>query len=264
MRSPWLAICDEFRKSTDTASFRRAFDKLKEGDERLLMFNSPDSLLQHQRSLVPGEEQTDAVLHSLIGAYQRGGAAGSAAGTLALLAMEPGLTVVFLQVRKLNKGDAEECAGDICLAFFEKLARWVLQNKSRIAANLQLTTLHRVLESRSQQIADGQRMAEGLLHARALTECEGHKEITVGNLWVGLAGKADAYSPDEPEIAALRRALKDELPLSNTDIELLVLRGPCSLQWKQIGERVGMEPESARRQHWRLRERWQHHPFFDV
>jgi len=263
MRSPWLFLCDEFRKSTDTTSFGRAFDKAKEGVPLLLMFNNPDGLLRHQRSLVPGDGQTDMVLHSLIQGYKRGGAAGAAAGTLAFLALEPALTVIFFRARKAYNSD-EECAGEVCLAFFEKLARWDLENMSRIAANLQLSTLHRVLRSRTRQIDDDRRVAEGLLQAQALTEADGHQEISIGHLWSVLSSKESPYTLDEPEVVALRKALAEELPLSPTDVELLVLRGPCRLPWKQIGERLDMQPESARRRHRRLKDRWQHHPFFKV
>jgi hypothetical protein len=264
MRSPWLTICDEFRKSINTASFLRAFDRLREQEPVLLAFLTPESLLLHQRSLVPGYEQTEAVILALVGAYQRGGSSGPAAGTLAFLAMEPGLTVAFFRARKLYNGDDDECAGQMCLAFFERLSRLEAPRTSRIAANLQRCTLRRVLEIRNQEIAAEQRVAEGYRQAQAFMETRGLGEISLNNLWMSLADRTPPYTPDEPEVEAQRRRLADELPLSPIDIELLLLRDPCRWSWQKIGGTLGMEPESARKRYGRLKKRWANHPFFQV
>ena len=89
-------------------------------------------------------------------------------------------------------------------------------------------------------------------------------EVSLSNLWRGLADRTSPYSPDEPEVQAQRRRLADELPLSAIDIELLLLRDPCRWSWKKVGETLGLKPESARKRYGRLKKRWANHPFFQV
>jgi len=256
-------MCRSFEQQIQSTAFLAAFDRLRRNHPTLREFKTPAELVKHQQSTVPAPAERDRVLHALIETSRVRGDTASAAGSLLFLSMVPGLTLELQGVRSCFDSE-EECVGEITLAFFEKVARWNIANRTHVAANLRFSTRRMVLERRMKSWADAQRISVGLDLARAFTDTEGPEEVSVADLWARLACGTTDYSPDDIELLPLRKLLSNHLGLSCDDVELLVLKGPCRQSWEAIGARLRVNPETARKRFQRLRDRVRGHSALDA
>lgn len=89
---------------------------------------------------------------------------------------------------------------------------------------------------------------------------ENKGEASASLFWLFSTSKESPFAPDDIEMDRLHRWMTEELALSDTDAWILVLRGPCKFPWKEVGPRVGMQPESARKRCRDLRASMRGHP----
>lgn len=263
MRTFWLKTCRSFEDQVYSSGFMFVYRRLQAGHPVLEEFRTPRALAAHLQSRVPLSKDKDPLFHALLSAAQGGGPDASAAGSLLFVALVPGLSGVIARTRRHFYSEAE-CCGQVTLWFFAKVARWSLGNRSGIAVNLCLSTLHGVLEDLRKEWADHERGLEAHRWANALSSAESPEEVLVSDLWKRLSGGDDRYFPDDPELGGLRDLLATEVGLADEEITLLLLKGPCRHSWEAIGIHLHMKPESARKRHQRLCERLKDHPLFDL
>ncbi|GEM_PF-4640280 len=263
MGTSWLKTCRSFEDQVYSSGFMFVYRRLQAGHPVLGEFRTPRALAAHLQSRVPLSRDKDPLFHALLSAAQGSGPDASAAGSLLFVALVPGLSGVIARTRRHFYSEAE-CCGQVTLWFFAKVARWSLGNRSGIAVNLCLSTLHGVLDDLRKEWDDHGRGVEVLTWAITLASAESPGKVLVSGLWQRMSGGDDRYSPDDPELGDLRDLLASEVGLEDDDITLLLLKGPCRYSWEAIGNHLQMKPESARKRHQRLCDRLKDHPLFDL
>jgi len=269
MRSSWRKLFQDSYSRISSPSFRSLFEVMKRRHPSLAAFLTPPGLVEHQHSKLATRQEKDVVLHDLISLYQQDPDLRDAAGVLLFLVMRPALAETY---RKLNwLFDAEDdTTGEICQAFYDQLARVRIDNFASIAAILKLNVFHDVQENRLRLTRDRARIDALLVYAEAAAnlppseeEEEEREVISVQVAWRALSVNG-AYDPDDLELNLLRASLTLEFHFSSDDIELLILKNLCLRSWEEIGVRLGMKPETARKRHQRLVEKLKDNPDFQM
>ena len=277
----WSRLHSDFDRQVRSPRFQSQFEALRRTYRALVEFSTPYGLVAHQHSRVPSHDDHDRVLHALISAYQAGYSHRETAGPLIYLSMHPALSCVLGRVlrRYHAKPDA---TSDVYFCFFEEVDRWNLAKTDRIARNLQLNTLRRVLEIEERECKDRQRVRDATVYADAVggvaisdergsqggtrggaeldAPAEGvHEEepflpeTSSADLWRVLRTIDDPYEVDDHEIVGLLRFLEHDLELAKDDALLLVLKGPCHWCWSAIAAHLREKPETARKRRQKLR-----------
>ena len=263
MRSSWKRILSGFQAQARSPQFRKQFEVMKTGEPALAIFPSPETLVIYQHCAIPSHAHHDEVLRALLDSY-RSSSVNDVAGALLFLCVEPGLACVYGKVRRVY-GDDSDAAGDVTLAFFEALRGWSYEETTRIAAGLKLNVMRAVFVRLERAFRDRDRVDQVLEYSRSVLESEvdaelPKDEISASAAWRSFPGAKTAFDPGDLEVRQARRYLTARLRLKNAESRLLILRGPCNLSWSEIGSRLGVNHETARKRHQRLLRRIRQHP----
>ena len=266
MRSSWRKLFQDSCSRISSPSFRPIFEVMKRRRPSLAAFITPAGLVEHQYGDLATRSEKDIVLHDLVSLFQQEPGLRDAAGVLLLLVMRPALVDTYRKLKFLF-GAEDDATGEICLAFYEKLARVGIDNASSLAPILKLSVFHAVRENRLRLTRDRARIEAVLVYAQAAAnlpsvEEEDEEAISAQIAWSALSSDGD-YDPDDRELDALRASLSADVGLSPDDIDLLVLKNLCNRSWEEIGVRLGIKPESARKRHQRLIEKLKDDPHFE-
>ena len=252
-------IRDEFEGQTTNEKFRKRFQNLGRQFPVLGQFATPEGLVRHQRSPMPSHEDKDAVLHALVLACRNGGRGARTAMPLIFLCMYPALAAVNQQVSQRHDSESDR-AGDLCLSFFAEVQDWQPEKGNCVAGNLKKNTLRAIQRRKKKERNDHKRGQESAAGASECLNPEERGEASASHFWAFRASDGSPFSPDDIEMHCLHGWMTEELGLADRDAWILVLRGPCKSAWKEVGRRVGMQPESARKRCRNLRTSIRAHP----
>jgi len=173
--------------------------------------------------------------------------------------MYPALAAVNQQLSERHDSESDR-VGDLCLSFFAQVQDWPSEKRDRIAANLKKNTLRAIQRRKEKEHNDRKRGQESAAGARECLKPEERGEASASHFWAFRASDGSPFSPDDIEMHCLHGWMTEDLGLSDRDAWILVLRGPCKSPWKEVGRRVGLQPESARRRCRNLRAGLRAHP----
>jgi DNA-directed RNA polymerase specialized sigma24 family protein len=250
MRYSWQKIYQDSCTSICTPNFKTQFETMRRLCPTLAAFITAAGLVEHQHSPLVIREEKNNVLHALISIYQQDPGLRDKAGILLFLAMHPALSGTYWKLKFLF-GAEEDATGEICLAFYEQITRFKLAKTNRVAANLKMNVFRTVYENRMRLAKDQGRIEAALIYSEAVDTDRPKDECSARSLWEALSGGGD-YDPDDVELEAARIVLTRDFDLPADDIELLVLKDLCDRSWGEIGVRLGVKPETARKRHQRL------------
>jgi hypothetical protein len=275
MRSEWVRLCAETSRFLLSTTAQREFVSMRKRHAALAEFASPAKIVEHQHCRDPTPAEHNRVAHALITEYQRAPGRGrDLAGATLLLSMEPALSRVLVPMMNFINGSFD-ADGDVVVAFFNQVAKWNLEKIDFIAVKLQADTRDAVKASRRRLFSDRDRVREVSAYADTVAEAfddpdrgdsadtpvpdpfESTKQGSAADFWRAQrsVGTQDRYEQDDAEITRLRGALMRATGISHDEALLLALKGPCRMSWRDIGERLGLKPETARKRHQMLLKR---------
>ncbi len=125
-----------------------------------------------------------------------------------------------------------------------------------------------VHENRQRLEKDRARIETILVYAASVSDLPSTvtspEEISAQQAWSALSNSGDAYAPDDIELVSLRTSLTDSHGLSADDGDLLILKMLCRRGWSEIGVRLGVKPETARKRFQLLVEKLKSDPDFTL
>jgi hypothetical protein len=284
MRGEWVQLCAETSRFTFSQVSERVFKDVRGRHAALMPFETPRQvvLYQHARDHTPAER--NAIWHALITEYQEGrGRGGSVAGALLFVGMAPALARVFYRVTNLFNED-DDAAAEVSVAFYERLRKWKLEKTDYIAVKLQADTKDAVVARRKRLFSDRKRVDVATVYADAIVatpdehgpgldddpdsidgrigddggetgksgDSDPFEPVLQGSasdLWRALpsSGVPDSHELNDEEILELQRTLTRSFGIRDDEALLLVLKYVCKLCWNDIGQRLLLNPETARK-----------------
>ena len=267
MRSSWRKLFQDSIRRLSTPIFRSRFEVMKTGRPNLAAFITPEGLVEHQLGDLAAPEEKEQVLLDLIVLYQMQPGLRDEAGLLLLLSMRPALADTYFRLGFLFTSE-EDATAEICLAFFDIIDRYPTESAAFVASSIKKGVFRAVHENRQRLEKDRARIETILVYAASVSDLPSivtsPEEISAQQAWSALSNGGDAYAPDDIELVSLRTSLTESHGLSADDGDLLILKMLCRRGWREIGVRLGVKPETARKRFQRLVEKLKSDPDFTL
>jgi DNA-directed RNA polymerase specialized sigma24 family protein len=240
MRARWEALLASLEQSVRSLEAERQFDEMKQRHPVLQTFEEPGALVEHLNGRSGDLDEKDAIYGALVRIVQARGRDAPLATSLVWLGLWPGLDAIYRRRVHLFPGHPEELVsdlGDCFTALVEELDFGCVQ---RVAANLVWSTEREVIVRRREKWnEDASR--DGLPDESSLGATDPiEPEDPPPPSRFGLEGDL----PDEEEIAAIRERL---IPVLGGDTDLVIGAAIYGQNQRQLGERLGLSHEAARK-----------------
>ncbi len=240
MRARWEALHASLEQSVRSLEAERQFNEAKQRHPVLQRFEDPGALLEHLKSKSGDLDEKDAIYGSLVRIIQGRGEQAALAGSLVWLGLWPGLDAIFRRRVHLFPGHPEELVSDIGDCFTDLIEALDFARVRRVAANLVWSTEREVLVRRREKWSeDGSRDDLPDESALGATDPIEPADPPPPSRF-GLEGDL----PDEEEIAVIRERL---LPVLGDDVDLVIGAAIYGQNQRQLGERLGLSHEAARK-----------------
>ncbi len=135
MRATWPALHAQLMRSTETLSFRKTFETLRQISDSLRPFPDPACLVERLHARDGNTEAKNRILANLMAARANGDCRG-AADTLLWLALWPGLDAIYRRLLRRFAVAPDDLTSEISKRLAEELHRFVSARVERIAATI--------------------------------------------------------------------------------------------------------------------------------
>lgn len=260
MRAKWEALRRDLECSIDTLKARGSFKKAKRERSDLQRFNDPVSLLDFLNSKQGDLDEKDRILAALIEMVQFGGADSDLATALLWLGLWPALDAIYRRRLYLFLHDPAELVSEIGFLFSRTIKHSDLSRINRVAATLVRNVERDLKEGRRRVWADQARHVELPTDDKLGDDDDKPEEPKKKRREPGGRGLSDLGFPPgltaDQEIAAIRQMLAT---IVGDDADLVVGALIYEESQREVGDRLGLTHEAARKRFQRAMKRIRKH-----
>jgi len=254
MRASWEALHASLGQSVRTLEAEQQFNEVKQRHGALRRFDDPASLLDHlHRKATGGDlDEKDAIYGALVRTVQAGRAGATLASSLIWLGLWPGLDAIFRRRARLYPKRPEELISDLGDCLTDVVESIDFSRVKRITATLVWST--------ERDVVDG---------CRRTWEENAAREEFPDDSPLGAVDPIEPKDPPPPSRFGLKGDLPDEdevaiirarlLPIVGDDVDLVIGAAIYGQSQRQLGERLGLTHEAARKRFQRALERLRRH-----
>lgn len=253
MRATWEALHQSLVRSIRTLEGRKQFNLIRQQREELEPFRDPGALLEHLHGAGGDLDAKDRIYAALVGSAQAPGETAELATALLWLGLWPALDAIYRrQLRHFTK-EPEALVSEIGARFTRVIHRADLGRVRRVAATLTRNVERDVRDglkrawaddaARADLPGDGEFDADGSTGDRRRARRSPHLR-TRGVSELGLPPHLDP----EDDVRALRDLLVE---LVGDDAELVIGAAIYGESQREVGERLGLTHEAARKRYQR-------------
>ena len=257
MRSQWEALQQSLVRSVGTLGAESLFQKMKEDQPHLRRFPDAGNLLAYFNHVGGDLDEKDAIYAALVAAVQAGGEDAELAAALVWLGLWPALDRIYRRRLKhyLDTREPEALVSEIGAKFSAVLHKADLSQINRVAATLVRNTERDVLGELKRGWVEGKLRADLPREedddpdedeaAGDFQRAQGSPLLRTRG--VSRLGQPFLFNPDD-EIEALREMLAD---IVGEDADLVIGATLYGFTQREIGERLGLSHEAARKRYQR-------------